>query len=145
MNTRMYDQLSCVSRGGGFVGAKPDPSDYEWAYGRARCQGREVIYLSRKVANEWRIVDSLLLPPVAVEEPYAKPRNAKTLWLFGSEECHLNNDTPANLFVAVRWTPSARIDSRSGVAQAWSFDVERQRIVSVPASEVVCDSPQPEN
>ena len=141
---RIVPHLSCTDGGGRLqIGGV----DYkEWWYSRVECQGRQVLILERSLPRKegkakWYVVDTLLLPPVRLlTEPYA-PHGVNDLWLFSPEECALDGRYDTDFVALVRWTDREWFDWRSGVEHAWTYDLERERIVPVSTKRIACKQP----
>jgi hypothetical protein len=140
------DKLSCTDEGGGFLadGAAPDK---EWMQGRAICQGRTVMMLQRRVGEVngqdiWRIVDTLLLPPIALSW---NPKHPNALLFSYSFEgaCELHGRPNISFIVLTRWGKRKHIDWRTGVERAWTFDLKRGRIVPLSTKGFTCEWSEP--
>ncbi|MCW7537252.1 hypothetical protein OOT46_05225 [Aquabacterium sp. A7-Y] len=136
---RIAPPLSCTTDGGGSIeirGRRREP----WWYTQARCQGRAVVMLERQVGRVDRhatmqIADTLLLPRFEVEWD---PTNPDALYLYANGSCELNGRTDTSFFALIRWGQRERIDARTGVERAWTFDLKRGRIVPLSTQHIVC-------
>jgi len=134
----------CTHEGGGMLVIDDAFSD-EWAFASIDCRGRTIIALQRFVEAgdghvTWHILDTLLLPPY--QNDYV-PDQPHALRLFDTENCELDGRQERYFIALVRWGERDRIDWRTGVEQAWDFDVARGRIVPLSPKRVVCYRPDP--
>jgi hypothetical protein len=141
---RITSRLSCTDQGGGLLHGD-DISHDEWSHGLATCQGRTVVILRRAIGEvngrtTWRIADTLLLPPVQLDPA---PERPNALRLFGTGDCELDGRTDTFFITLVRWGKHDRIDWRSGVERAWTFDIKRGRIVPLSTRRIACYRPEP--
>lgn len=141
---RISPELSCTSEGGGLLFIN-GVFDDEWASGAVKCQGRAVEVLKRAVGEAdgdttWRIIDTLVLPPYK-ESPNPKRPNA--LRLAAAGPCELDGRTDTFFIALVRMGKRDRIDWRTGVEKAWTYDIERGRIVPLSTKRIVCYRPEP--
>lgn len=144
-------QLTCtdeggglLDEGGGLLNVRDLPAE-TWSYGLVRCQGRMVVMLQRKIGEvdgyvTWHIVDTLLLPPVHLE-PHPDRPNA--LRLFEAGDCELDGKTDPFFIALVRWGDHEQIDWRTGVEQAWTFDIDQGKIVTLSTKRIICYRPEP--
>ncbi|MCM5681748.1 hypothetical protein M8A51_19650 [Schlegelella sp. S2-27] len=144
MGAAIAPHLTCTNEGGGGIEIK-GVSPEGWSYGRAVCQGRSVAVLKRAVGQEgqhikWRIVDAVLLPRFELD-PDPKRPNAPRLLSAG--ECELDGRTDTSFIALVRWGKHERVDWRTGVEQAWGYDPQQERIVSLSTKRIVCWRPEP--
>ena len=141
---KFTSRLSCTSDGSARLSIAGVPYP-EWSFGTALCQGRHVETLEQRVSEEngvttWRIVDALLLPPVAADwDPHRQ--NKLQISLMG--ECTLDERTDTSFFALVRWRDRERVDWKTGVEHAWTYDIEKGRIVPVSTKRVVCEWLEP--
>ncbi len=136
------DKLSCIDSGGGYLVIDDVPSD-DWADGMAECQGRMVMTLARKVGvvdgrEIWRIVDTLLLPPLEREWD---PRRPNALMLVRAVEgvCGQSGRPGTSFTALIRWGKRKRIDWRTGVERAWTSDIVHGRIVPMSTRHIFCE------
>lgn len=136
------DTLSCVDRGGGYM-ALDNQMLNDWSDAVLVCQGRLIVTLERKVGEangleKWRIVDTLLLPPLQDEW---NPRRPNALMYIHSSEgvCGLTSRPGTSYFTLVRWGKRKRIDWRTGVERAWTFDIAQGRIVPLSTRHIYCE------
>lgn len=137
-------QLTCTDEGGGLLNARDLPAE-TWSYGLARCQGRMVVMLQRKIGEvdgyvTWHIVDTLLLPPVHLEP---QPDRPNALRLFEAGDCEIDGKTDPFFIALVRWGDHEQIDWRTGVEQAWTFDIDQSKIVTLSTKRIICYRPEP--
>ena len=140
---RLVGHLSCIDGGGGILQIGGVDHE-EWAYGRVECRGRQVLMLKRSLSRKegkarWRVVDTLLLPLVLLDR-YV-PDDPINLWLFTQEWCTLDGRYDTDFVALVRWSEREQIDWRSGVEHAWTYDLERKRIVPISTKRIVCEQP----
>jgi hypothetical protein len=144
MGQKLTEHLSCTDEGSG--GLTVNDVDYEdWADGLIRCQDLWVVTLSRKVVkpNEhvrWRIVDTLVLPPVHFEPD---PNDPEALRFIASSSCELKGYRSGSFIVLARFGNREKIDWRTGVEKAWTFDPKRGRIVPLSTKRIVCEAYEP--
>lgn len=139
-SVRIAPHLSCTTQGGGMLTIDGVTHD-DWWQGFVDCQGRSVLTLERRLRSQeksttWRIVDAVLLPPNGMD-PGPKRKNA--LSMVGMESCDLEGRPNTVFHVAARFGKRKRIDWRTGVKQAWTFDLEAGRIVPLPTRGIVCE------
>lgn len=130
-------KLSCTDEGGGRLHLDGVSYD-DWTEGLAKCQGRMIILLE----HAGRIVDTLLLPPLQL---YRSPKRPNALMTISSGEgiCGASARPDTSFVALVRWGRRDRIDWRTGVERAWTFDVERGRIVPMPTRSIECEWVEP--
>jgi len=139
--------LSCTKEGGGLLHDAADT----WGDGFAMCQGRAVILLEREVGRiddahvKWHIVDTLLLPPAELEW---NPKRPDALYLSASagDQCEIRGRPHIPFGVLARWNKQdkrGRINWRTGVEKAWTFDTKQGRIVPLSTKPIVCESVEP--
>lgn len=118
-----------------------------WSIAQVRCQGRTVIMLERLLGRAdapdltWRIIDTQVLPRYAM---YWNPRRPNALHMFQNSECTLNGKSDTDFIVMVRMGKHDKIDGRTGVERAWTFDTEQGRIVPLSTRHIVCYRPEPD-
>jgi hypothetical protein len=118
---------------------------HEWAFGEAWCGDRVALLLKHVIGREgrrpiWRIVDTVLLPPFEREWT---PRNQNELTRFFAGDCQLDGRIDEFFVALARLGKRNRVDWRTGVKHAWTFDIEKGRIVPVSTRRVVCHRPTP--
>jgi hypothetical protein len=139
------DRFSCINEGGAILLIN-GISQNDWSTSTTTCQGRPVITLERFVKRlgpretTWRIVDTLVLPRY---ERDPDPRRPNALRLFQTGDCELDGKTDTYFIALVRWGKREKIDWRTGVERAWTFDIERERIVPLSTKRIVCYRPEP--
>ena len=141
---KFTSRLSCTRSGGGLLYLNGVFND-EWVAGTGTCQGRTIKTLERMVKEEnglsiWRIVDALLLPPVA-DDWDPNRQNKLQISLMG--ECTFDGETNTSFFALVRWRDREQVDWKTGVEHAWTYDIERGRIVPVSTKRIVCEWLEP--
>jgi hypothetical protein len=132
--------LSCTDEGGGFIVQGNVMLD-DWSKGLIRCQGRWALTLQRKVGKveshlKWRIVDAVALPLISFDP---QPADAEVLRLVGEEHCEAKRLPNTTFMAVVRFGKRQRIDWRTGVEKAWTFDVKRGRIVPLSIKQIICE------
>jgi hypothetical protein len=139
-------KLSCINEGGGRLHLDGVSYD-DWSDGQAKCQGRAVVILKRAIGEAngrttWRIVDTLLLPPTRL---YRSSKRPNALMMVSSFEgiCEASKRPDTSFVALVRWGKRDRIDWRTGVERAWTFDVERGRIVPMSTRSIECEWVEP--
>jgi hypothetical protein len=141
---RVASHLSCIDEGGALI-FENGVLHRDWAKGVIQCQGQWVVALQRKVGMvgrhiKWRIVDTLVLPPISFDPDRS---NAEALELVAEDHCEVKG-LPNTTFIAlVRFGKRQRIDWRTGVEKAWTFDIKRGRIVPLSTKRVVCEPYEP--
>jgi len=139
---QITDRLTCTDEGGGLL-----DNDGMWSHGLAKCQGRWIVILLHAVGKvdvhtTWHITDTLLLPPVEV---LWSSERSNALYLSSAEEgaCEVRG-RPNTYFIALtRWGKRDRIDWRTGVERAWTFDIKHGHIVPLSTKGIVCESIEP--
>jgi hypothetical protein len=111
----------------------------------AWCGDRIVLLLKRLIGREgrnpvWRIVDAVQLPPFKRDWT---SRDQHQVGMFIDGECRLDGRIGTSLVALARLGNRDRVDWRTGVKHAWTFDVKRERIVPVSTKRVVCEQPTP--
>jgi hypothetical protein len=140
------NESSCTHQGGGFVVVNNESSP-DWGSTVARCQDRLVLLLERKIAGavgadgraRWLIVDTLLLPPDVSQT--GSRRLSLTSATVG--ECDWEGNVGRDYYAALHYGNRIEIDGHSGVEYAWSFDLERGRIVPVSTEGFICERIEP--
>jgi hypothetical protein len=139
------DRFSCISEGGGMLLSNGMPRN-DWATSTVTCQERPVILLERFVnrlspsETTWHIVDTLVLPRYERDPDPSRPN---ALRLFQTGDCELDGKIDTSFIALVRWGKREKIDWRTGVERAWTFDIERGRIVPLSTKRIVCYRPEP--
>jgi len=142
---RITEASSCTDEGGGSL-ALDGRLSREWSFGEAWCGDRVVLLLKRLVGREkdkrpvWRIVDAVLLP---LYKRDWTSRDERQVGKFIEGDCQLDGRVDNSLVVLARLGKRNRVDWRTGVKHAWTFDVEHERIVPVSIKRVVCRRPTP--
>jgi hypothetical protein len=141
---KVASHLSCTDEGGGSL-STPGASDSGWSRGMVQCQGRWGVILKRRVGTvesrtKWKIVDSLVLPPLQWEPD---PADTEALRFIGSDNCALKGRPNVHFFVLARFGKRDRIDWRTGVENAWRFDLKRGQIMPLPIKGIVCEAYEP--
>ncbi|GAB3552557.1 hypothetical protein GCM10027343_38230 [Noviherbaspirillum agri] len=120
---------------------------HDWSINKGQCQGQPVIMLERFISRSapdvstWRIVDTLVLPRYMRDPDPGRRPNA--LRLFETGDCELDGKTDTSFIALVRWGNREQINWRTGVERAWTFDVERGRIVPLSTKRIICYRPEP--
>ena len=140
----MFDGSHCIFDGDGMVDVR-GVTARDWKFGQAVCNGRTVLFLERKIgggegAAGWRIVDVVLLPPASHEPVPGRPN---ALRFAGQGTCEWRGRTDTSFVATVRWAKRERIDWRTGVEKAWTFDIKRGRIVPLSTRHIVCYAYEP--
>lgn len=139
------NELSCTHQGGGSLVVNNEPST-EWGRSVARCQDRLVLLLERKLGGSggqtrWLIVDALLLPAELGE---ATPEDRRLSLTSGSAgECDWQDAAGRDYYAALHYGDRIEIDASTGVEYAWTFDIERGRIVPVSTGGFSCERVDP--
>lgn len=139
--TRIKPGLSCLEGGGSSLdsGGKEVPGwramtfdcddHVTLALGRERVDGRDN-------ATYIRIVDAVALPGATVSATlHHKPGLAFT---GPDNNCKLDGRHNRNLVVTMRRVQREWLTWRNGLVAAWTYDLERGRIVPVPIKRVTC-------
>ena len=134
----------CINEGGGFIQLANGEHGH-WSEGIASCGGRVVLLLDKRVPGEgphvrWKIVDALVLPPANLDVNPDEPNEAR---ISGAGICELRGRTDTSFVTIVRWGKRERIDWRTGVEKAWTFDIKRGRIVPLSTRHIVCYAYEP--
>lgn len=134
--------LSCTVGGGNLLSINGVFSN-EWAEALATCQGRAVMILQRRKDVDsdqptWRIVDTLLLPPIENAWDHEHP---DALLLSSSAEglCKLRSLPNASFIALTRWGRKEKIGWRTGVEQAWTYDFAEGHIVPMSTQQIECE------
>jgi hypothetical protein len=138
---------SCTDEGGGRLYVNGMNLD-DWFEGVLSCQGRTIIILKKKLGHEngrpkWKIVDTLLLPPLTWEEGLGNRSSKLVLHLNADGQCDTRDTSPTSYFALLRWNKREQIDWRSGVEKAWTFDIEKERIVPRSTRDISCEWTEP--
>lgn len=127
----------CTVEGGGGV----DIAEKEvpgWALDQLACGDRIVMLLSRPTVTfpnpnaKWRVVDSLLLPPIK-----------KGVRFFRDGDCDLDRKIGTTFFALARLGKREDVDYRTGVLAAWGLDLEAGKFVELSTKRVTCHRPTP--
>jgi hypothetical protein len=144
MGQKVTEHLSCTQEGNGSVTANGIDYD-DWSDGLVKCQNLWVVTLSRSVGKpqprgQWRIVDTLVLPPVQFDPD---PDDPEALRFIGGDNCDIKGIRSGSVIILARFGNRQTIDWRTGVEKAWTFDPKRGRIVPLSTKRIVCDAYEP--
>ncbi|WP_326504616.1 hypothetical protein [Noviherbaspirillum album] len=140
------DISNCTYEGGGIIHL--DGVDhYNWAKEYVYCSGHVVILLSKKIDDShkygiWRVVDLLPLPKL---ELLKNLRNPERPVLYSSFEglCSVQGRYGMDFIALLSWGRRERIDWKTGVRRAWTFDITQERIVPLPTRHIQCQWEEP--
>lgn len=137
---------SCTYEGGGILHLD-GIDNHNWAKEHVYCHGHVVILLSKKIDNShkygiWRVVDLLPLPKLELHKNLRHPERPV---LYSSLEglCSVQGRYGMDFIALLSWGRRERIDWRTGVKQAWKFDVKQERIVPLPTRHIRCQWDEP--
>lgn len=137
---------SCTAVGEGGLYIKEKTIE-GWGTGQALCDGREVVTLLKHIGAvdghpKWKIVDVLLLPPLAKEGSRNTSRMPVTHTEIG-RLCDVTDLRGTSYIALLRWNNRERIDWRNGVEKAWTYDIQQERIVPASTRGISCEWSEP--
>jgi hypothetical protein len=132
-----FGEGNCTMEGGGavVVAQKEVPG---WGLDQLACGDRIVMLLVRPTVTfpnpyaKWRVVDSLLLPPIK-----------KGVRFFETGDCDLDGKIGTDFFSLARLGKREDVDYRTGVLAAWGLDLEAGKFVELSTKRVTCHRPTP--
>jgi hypothetical protein len=139
-NLTVIPELSCVNLTGAFVMIR-GKEHQEWEGGMLTCQDRYVLVLAKFLGRpdgetpRYHVVDTLIMPPGL--SLFLNEQHPEGPYLF-EVDCKLDDHWDTSVYAIVRLGKARWMTWRNGVERAWTFDIQKQRIIEVSPKRVIC-------